>query len=63
MHGPYLLAMTLTAMRPGFSRRMDPASLMPIGGLLAIMDGGGAFKQVLVGITLILAMQASRGLL
>ena len=47
-----LLAMYLFGVRRGLDRdtiaRMATDSLMPIGTLLAIMGGGGAFKQVLI---------------
>ena len=47
-----LLSMYLFGMRRGLNRdqigRMATESLMPIGTLLAIMGGGGAFKQVLI---------------
>ena len=47
-----LLSMYLFGVRRGLGRdqigRMATDSLMPIGTLLAIMGGGGAFKQVLI---------------
>ena len=47
-----LLSMYLFGVRRGLNRdqigRMATESLMPIGTLLAIMGGGGAFKQVLI---------------
>ncbi len=47
-----LLAMTLFGWRRGLDRKaiadLTAESLGPIGGLLAIMGGGGAFKQVIV---------------
>lgn len=47
-----LLSMYLFGVRRGLNRdqiaKMATESLMPIGTLLAIMGGGGAFKQVLI---------------
>lgn len=47
-----LLAMLLLGWRRGLNRtqvaNLANESLLPIGGLLAIMGGGGAFKQVIV---------------
>ena len=60
-----LIAMLFFGFRRGLDRtqvsRMATESLAPIGTLLVIMGGGGAFKQVIVAYVVAASMRAAQG--